>query len=177
MRSARDFSAFPRWHRSVLKGAAFYNLAWGSVAILFPMTLFRLTGVDPLPNYPELWQCIGMIVGVYGVGYWIAASDPVRHWPIVLVGLLGKIFGPIGFCQAVLNDRFPPAMGLTILTNDLIWWIPFAAILWNAKLQNAGTATVVDEPTESYTFTSKRRSPETRSKIVWSSVRGAMQDK
>ena len=177
MRSSRDFAVFPQWHRTLLKSAAIYNLVWGAFAILFPMTLFRLVGMDPLPNYPELWQCIGMIVGVYGIGYWIAASDPVRHWPIVLVGLLGKIFGPIGFLQAVLNDRFPPAMGLTILTNDLIWWIPFAAILWNAKRQNAKMLTVDEEPTEFYSFSSRRRSPEPRSKIVWSSVRGAMQDK
>ena len=40
---------------------------------------------------------MGMIVGVYGIGYLIAARDPRTHWPIVLVGLLGKVFGPIGF--------------------------------------------------------------------------------
>ena len=39
------------------------------------------------PRYPQIWQCVGMIVGVYGVGYLVAASDPLRHWPIVLVGM------------------------------------------------------------------------------------------
>ena len=47
-----------------------------------------------------------MIVGVYGVGYATAALDPSRHWPVVLVGLLGKIFGPIGFLSAVVGGRF-----------------------------------------------------------------------
>ena len=84
------------------------------------------------PNYPELWQCIGMIVGVYGIGYAIAARDPVRHWPIVLVGLLGKILGPIGFLGAVLHDRVPLEAGLVIVTNDLIWWPGFALALWLA---------------------------------------------
>jgi small multidrug resistance pump len=50
----------------------------------------------------------------------------------VLVGLLGKIFGPIGFVGAVTSGRFPLAMGWTIVTNDLIWWIPFGLILWGA---------------------------------------------
>jgi peroxiredoxin len=81
------------------------------------------------PNYPELWQCIGMFVAVWGVGYACAAIDPVRHWPIVLVGLLGKVFGPIGFAWAVWNGRMPLELGATIITNDLIWWIPFALIL------------------------------------------------
>jgi small multidrug resistance pump len=47
-----------------------------------------------LPRYPDIWQCVGMIVGVYGVGYLIAAFDPLRHWPVILVGLLGKVLGP-----------------------------------------------------------------------------------
>jgi peroxiredoxin len=73
-----------------------------------------------------------MIVGVYGVGYLIAAGDHRRHWPIVLVGLLGKILGPIGFAWSLADGSFPPSLGLTILTNDLIWWVPFAMILWDA---------------------------------------------
>lgn len=122
----------PRWMSVVLGAAAVYNIAWGVVAILFPLAIFRWAGFQPLPSYPELWQCIGMIVGVYGVGYAIAAKDPLRHWPIVLVGLLGKLFGPIGFAQAVWEERFPLKMGWTILTNDLIWWLPFAWILYHA---------------------------------------------
>ncbi len=118
--------------RTVLRAAGVYNLAWGAWAILFPAAFWSLLDM-PAPNYPFLWQCIGMIVGVYGVGYWIAASNPARHWPIVLVGLLGKIFGPIGFLQAWLIDHAVPAkFGLTILTNDILWWIPFVLILAHA---------------------------------------------
>ena len=129
MRVNESTQAAPRWMSNVLWAAAVYNIAWGTWAILFPLTIVRRAGFDPLPLYPELWQCIGMIVGVYGVGYGIAARDPLRHWPIVLVGLLGKIFGPIGFAQALWQERFPAKMGWTIVTNDLIWWVPFTLIL------------------------------------------------
>jgi extradiol dioxygenase family protein len=123
--------ASSRWFSIVLQVAGVYNLAWGLLAVLAPDAAWRWMGL-PLPNYPELWQCIGMIVGVYGIGYWIAASNPVRHWPIVLVGLLGKVFGPIGFLQAAASGRFPWSFGWTILTNDLIWWVPFGMILYHA---------------------------------------------
>lgn len=116
----------------VLRAAAVYNIAWGAFVILFPLAIFDFAGLER-PNYPEIWQCVGMIVGVYGVGYWIAARDPLTHWPIVLVGLLGKIFGPIGFLNAAAQGRFPWAFGWTILTNDLIWWAPFAVILLRAS--------------------------------------------
>jgi hypothetical protein len=70
-----------------------------------------------------------MVIGVYGIGYWCASRDPVRHWPIVFVGLLGKIFGPIGFIWTATRGEIPWAFGVTIPTNDLLWWIPFALIL------------------------------------------------
>lgn len=124
----RTSSDVPRWMFVVLLAAGGYNLVWGAWVIFFPMAGFDLAGM-PRPNYPQLWQCIGMIVGVYGVGYLIAAFDPVRHWPIVLVGLLGKVFGPIGFVWNALNGSFPWWAGVVNLTNDLIWWVPFALIL------------------------------------------------
>ncbi len=73
-----------------------------------------------------------MVVGVSGVGYLAAATDPRRHWPIVLVGALAR-------------GTFPPAFGLTILTNDLIWWVPFAWILWDAAKHGNETSTAAGE--------------------------------
>ena len=117
-----------------LYAAAAYNVVWGALVVLFPDATFRLLGVEEPARYPEIWQCVGMIVGVYGVGYAIAARDPLRHWPIVLVGLLGKVFGPIGFIDAVfIKGTFPVQFGWTIITNDLIWWVPFALILVAAR--------------------------------------------
>jgi hypothetical protein len=115
----------------VLRLAAVYNVLWGGFVVLFPLVPFEWAGMEP-PRYPQLWQCIGMIVGVYGVGYWIAARDPLRHWPIVLVGLLGKVFGPIGFLDAALRGALPWRAGWTLVTNDLIWWVPFTWILLRA---------------------------------------------
>ncbi|MAX16570.1 MAG: alkyl hydroperoxide reductase [Nitrospina sp.] len=117
-----------------LRLAAVYNVLWGMVAVLFPVQCFEFFGMQ-VPLYPQLWQCIGMIVGVYGVGYWLAADNPMVHWPIVLVGFMGKVFGPIGFSMALINEEFPLKFGLNIIFNDLIWWIPFFLIL-RATLPN-----------------------------------------
>ena len=125
----------PRWAKYWLIAAGIYNLIWGAAVILFPNALFDAVGMVR-PLYPQIWQCVGMIVGVYGIGYLAAARDSRRHWPIVLVGLLGKIFGPIGFFGAVLSGDLPPAFGITILTNDLVWWVPFSMMLWDAWRSN-----------------------------------------
>lgn len=134
----------PRFARPVLLAAAAYNVLWGAAVILFPDATLRLLGLPDATDF--LWQCIGMIVGVYGIGYGIAAFDPRRHWPIVLVGLLGKLFGPVGFLDGALRGDVPWSLGWTILTNDLIWWGPFALILRDAW--SAGrTRRVVVTPT------------------------------
>jgi small multidrug resistance pump len=108
-------------------------------------------------RYPFIWQCVGMIVGVYGIGYLAAAADPIRHWPIVLVGFLGKIFGPLGYVMGVADGTVPLAFGVTLPTNDLVWWVPFAAILWHAW--QAHRRPVAAEPRESNGLTAAAKTP------------------
>lgn len=120
------------WQSLVLKSAAIYNMIWGAWVVLFPQQFFELTGMEPL-NHPMIWQGMGMVIGVYGLGYWWASYNPVFHWPIVAVGFLGKIFGPLGFVMNYLTGQAPGAFGYTLITNDLIWWIPFILILNDAR--------------------------------------------
>jgi len=135
----------PLWMKRWLRAAAIYNVVWGAWCVLFPNAFWSLVGMAP-PNYLFLWQCIGMIIGVYGVGYWVAASDVARHWPIVLVGLLGKIFGPIGFLWAWLVEKSVPAhFGLTILTNDILWWAAFGLALRYAWRVNEGSRRWIED--------------------------------
>lgn len=126
-----DASYSPSWMKPMLRAAGIYNLAFGAWAVIWPQAFFEMAGMAPT-NYPELWQCIGMIVGVYGVGYWIAGNAPYTHWPIILVGFLGKLLGPIGFVQAVMKGTFTLKAGLVNVTNDVIWWMPFALVLLGA---------------------------------------------
>ena len=117
--------------------------------MLFPGAIFSWLDMPP-PNYPQFWQCIGMIVGVYGIGYAIAAFDPVRHWPIVLVGFLGKVMGPLGMVQALWTGQLPWGFALNCVTNDLIWWVPFALILKHAWVQYQNEGNDADLPAESF---------------------------
>lgn len=119
------------WMSTCLKLAAVYNLLWGAWVVLLPATFFELTGMEPL-THTTIWQGMGMIVGAYGMGYWWASYDPIRHWPIVAVGFIGKILGPVGF---IFNyywlKQIPFEFSYTLYTNDLIWWTPFFLILKN----------------------------------------------
>jgi hypothetical protein len=117
-----------RW----LQIAAVYNILWGLWVGLAPQHFFRVLDMPEI-NHPVVWQGMGMVIGVYGLGYWWAARDYVRHWPIVAVGMLGKLFGPLGYVGSLVLGTLPyPQFGWTLLTNDLLWWVPFGLILREA---------------------------------------------
>ncbi len=134
------------WMKYVLWVAGVYNLLWGGLAILAPASMLDWLGVTTDTVAIAFWQCIGMIVGVYGVGYLIAAKAPYLHWPLTLVGLLGKVLGPLGFLSAISSGTLPSSMFWTIVTNDLIWWAPFAAILWGAVRYSHATDSAHETP-------------------------------
>ena len=128
-----DFSRYCPWFYA----AALYNLVWGAVNIFFPQLFFNLIGMPP-PNYLPLWQVVGMFVLVYAPAYGWAARDPLRHRHFIVIGLLGKILGPMGFVWSALHGQLPWAFGLTLLTNDLIWWPAFGLFLRDAARVSGG---------------------------------------
>ena len=69
----------------VLWAAAAYNVAFGIFVGVFPNAYFEWLAMD-LPRYPSLWQCIGMIVACYGVGY--AFADPADERPDLVGAVL-----------------------------------------------------------------------------------------
>jgi hypothetical protein len=121
-----------RLHRAVFAIAGAYNLAWGAYSALDPQWLFRFADM-PLSNYPEIFACLGMVVGIYGFLYWEVARVPERGLLIAAVGLLGKVLGPIGLVQLIASGAWPMKIAVLCVTNDFIWWVPFALYLYDAR--------------------------------------------
>jgi hypothetical protein len=107
--------------------AGCYNLAFGLWAGFWPHAFFNLFQIAP-PRYPGIWACLGMVVGVYGLLYLYAAWRLESAWPIIAVGLLGKMLGPIGMLMSFDAD-WPRRLGMLCIYNDLIWWLPFGLFL------------------------------------------------
>lgn len=118
--------------------AGCYNLAFGIWAGIWPQAFFDLFQIKP-PRYPGIWACLGMVVGVYGLLYWHAASRLDTAWPIIAVGLLGKVLGPLGMALS-FGDDWPLRLGLLCVYNDLIWWLPFGLFLVRGTALGRGLA-------------------------------------
>ena len=117
-----------RFYRLIFALAAAYNLAFAGWAIVWPRAFFDLFAMDS-PRYAAIWQCLGMVVGVYGLGYAYAAWRLNRALPFIALGLLGKTLGPIGWVATVHAGEWPIRTFTLILFNDLVWWLPFGLFL------------------------------------------------
>jgi hypothetical protein len=118
-------------HRRVFIAAGVYNVAWGIYSSLDPQWLFRVAGLPPL-NHPEIFACLAMVIGLYGILYLEVARVPERGWLLAAVGLAGKVLGPIGLMVLIATGHWPWQTLILCLTNDFIWWIPFALYLRDA---------------------------------------------
>jgi peroxiredoxin len=77
-----------------------------------------------------LWQAFGVAAGVFGLAYVAAASDPLRHWPVVGAGLVGTVLVAGGVATAGVHSWI-----VWLATASLAWCIPFALIVgaaWTA---------------------------------------------
>jgi len=115
-------------YRLIFGLAAIYNFAFGLWACLWPRSFFDSVEIAS-PNYPALWSCLGMVIGLYGVLYAYAAYRIDRAAPIISVGLAGKILGPIGWLMVINSGEWPLRTFTLIVFNDLIWWLPFGLFL------------------------------------------------
>ena len=120
-----------RLHRATFLAAGIYNIAWGCYAVADPQWFFRVAGI-PLSNTPQIFATLGMVLGLYGVLYLEVARAPERGWPIAAVGMAGKVLGPAGLAWMILTGTWPVGSVVLVVTNDLIWWIPFVLYLRDA---------------------------------------------
>lgn len=131
-RIARGMIKRRKFHQITFSLAGIYNICWGLLCSIDPQWFFRACNLPPI-NYPEIFQCLGMVVGLYGIIYFEVARNPEKGWLLAAVGLLGKVLGPIGLGILILSGKWPQSTVVLCLTNDFIWWIPFCIYLWDAR--------------------------------------------
>lgn len=119
------------FHRRVFACAAIYNIAWGTFSALRPNWLFDYTQMPP-QNHPEIFACLGMVIGVYGLLYAEVARSPEHGFAIAFVGLLGKVLGPLGWVTLVAQGTWPLSTFVLCLPNDVMWWPFFGLYAWDA---------------------------------------------
>lgn len=119
----------PVWAKAILFVAFVYGVVWGALSMLFPSVVFSLNHIN-LPNQFFMWQVVGMVELVLGIGYLVAYTDIYRYWPIVLMGLLVNVLSLGLFWVNAYHDERLWAIGNFVLLNNAVWLLPFAAVLY-----------------------------------------------
>ncbi len=135
----------PCWMRKVLLAAGVYHLCFAVWAILWPGVWFDLIGIEQ-PNHPMLWQGVGLVMGVFGVSLILSAKNPIQNWLIILTALGKFTLGIIGFSAAIYHGEIPLRSIWLMAVDDLIWWAPFAGILWACIRAHTGVPPTRNEP-------------------------------
>jgi hypothetical protein len=118
----------PRRYRLLLRAAAAYNLVFFAWTAILPGQFFVWIGRPDAKDFYFLWQCIGLIVGCYGVGYYWAARDPGQGHIVVSVGLLGRVLSPLAWAVTFVRGGLPVRTFLVVLVTDIVWWPAFLAM-------------------------------------------------
>ena len=115
-------------NQNILKASAYYSLLWGVIITLMPRGILQAFNVEPILAI-EFWQLFGILVAVSGIGYFVASTDPAKHWAIIFVGFLGNLLCTLVFAKALVNGELSVLFCTTMLISAAIWIIPFYYIL------------------------------------------------
>jgi peroxiredoxin len=122
------------WIKAILVMAGIFNIGWGVITIFFQPFYFNL--IEMKGNHlTSIWISSGIMAMVMGIGYLIASTNAFRYWPIVLMGMLIKIFMPVSILVGHELGEVSSEVFRVALTNHLIWWLPFGAILYRVYRQ------------------------------------------
>ena len=111
--------------------AGIHSVIWGAYLMTDPRSIARWAGAGN-PGHTWIWQAFGLMLAVLGTGYLLAWNDPLRHWPVVVMGLVAKLGTVYTFEIAVKSAQIPPETGYFVAGNELFWVMPFALILGSA---------------------------------------------
>ncbi len=116
--------SFPRWQILVLQIAAVYNTLAGIAMMIFYHEGFRSIGIEKTSfNLPI--QLVGMMVALFGLGYWIVSKNPVENRNVLLLGMLSKLLGPLLAIRYIMRGDLPGWMLIVFFFADFIYLVPF----------------------------------------------------
>ena len=116
------------WTSWALTAAGVYSLAWAAAAALEPGAMQNLLGLGPVQP-AVIWFGLLGALALGGSALLIAAWDPSRYWPLILLSVVAKT---ASFAAAlILFGQHGLALRGVIVSSlhDLVWAIVLGAVL------------------------------------------------
>jgi small multidrug resistance pump len=116
-----------------------YNLLAGLGMLCLYHEGYKLLGVAK-PEFNLPIQLVGVLVGLFGVGYWMVAAHPVENRNLLLLGFWSKLLGSLLGVYYVLAGKLPLFFLAVLFVSDIGYLPPFAIILRRLRSVRAAIA-------------------------------------
>ncbi|HEY1784151.1 MAG TPA: hypothetical protein VGG30_01335 [Pirellulales bacterium] len=115
------------WMRLVLRIASIYNLLAALAMVVFYHEVSKVLGMPkPKPIMP--FQLDGLLVGLFGVGYWLVASRPLENRNVLWLGFWSKLLGTLLCGYHVIHGDLPLSFVPLVAVSDFVYLPPFYVI-------------------------------------------------
>src|SRR5262245_55584895 len=114
--------------RYLLRFAGCYNLLVALNLTVFYHEAFRTLGLEK-PSLLLYVQLVGLLVGLFGVGYLIVAANPVENRNVLLLGFLSKLLGSVLGVGYVALGKLGMSFLVLLIFSDIVYLPPFLIIL------------------------------------------------
>ncbi len=116
------------WMRNLLRFAGCYNLLVCLTLLVLYHEALKTLGIEK-PNLMLFVQLVGILVGLFGVGYLMVASRPLENRNLLLLGFLSKALGSVLGLAYVALGKVPLAFLVLLVFSDIAYLPPFVVIL------------------------------------------------
>lgn len=116
------------WMRYLLWFVGGYNILAGIGMMIFYHEGFRFLDVEK-PTLMLPLQLVGVMVGLFGVGYWMVARNPVENRNVLTLGFFSKFLGSILGVAYVSIGKLPVAFLPILFFADIVYLLPFLLIM------------------------------------------------
>ena len=116
------------WMRNLLRFAGCYNLLVALTLVVLYHEALKTLGL-PKPELMLFVQLVGILVGLFGVGYLIVAHNPLENRNLLLIGFLSKALGSVLGLGYVVLHKVPISFLVLLTFSDIAYLPPFVVIL------------------------------------------------
>ena len=120
------------WMWFLLRFAGIFNLLAGFSMIVLYSEGFKLLGLKKPPLMLPL-QLVGVMVGLFGVGYHMVASRPLENRNVLVLGFWSKALGSALGIGYVVLGKLPLMFLPVLLFADIAYLPPFYVIMRRLK--------------------------------------------
>lgn len=115
------------WMKFVLRFVAVFNVLAGLHMIVLYHETYKMIGMNK-PDIQFPIQLVGILVALFGVGYYMVAKSPILNRNILLLGFWSKFLGSCLGMGYILTGKLPWTFFLLFFFADIIYLPPFFLI-------------------------------------------------